>query len=171
MFPTLLLNKESHKSGIFFGQLKKSSYLCGMNINNLKHKTIRFFQRVGLKVLRASNQSNEPKHSEFESECLAICKNLIHKEKSKLLISPISGKRYIKSEDNQIFIIMDNGKITIVNHHYSYNIDLTYKAYDRLLKVFDNEVEIRRQVMEDEIRSNVKHSLSNIYKNISNDKV
>jgi hypothetical protein len=25
--------------------------------------------------------------------------------------------------------------------------------------------------MEDEIRSNVKHSLSNIYKNISNDKV
>jgi hypothetical protein len=157
--------------GFFFGQLKKSSYLCGMNTNNLKHKTIRFFQKVGLKILRASNQSNEPKHSEFEYECLAICKNLIHKEKSKLLISPISGKRYIKSEDNQIFVIMDNGKITIVNHHYSYNIDLTYKAYDRLLKTFDNQVEIRRQVMEDEIRSNVKHSLTNIYKNIANEKV
>jgi hypothetical protein len=66
---------------------------------------------------------------------------------------------------------MDNGKITIVNHHYSYNIDLTYKAYDRLLKTFDNQVEIRRQVMEDEIRSNVKHSLTNIYKNIANEKV
>lgn len=137
----------------------------------LKHKFIRFFQKVGIKIIRASNKTDEPKHTEFEFECISICKNLIHKEKSKLLISPISGKRYIKSEDNQIFIIIDNRKITIVNHNYSYNIELNTKAFDRLIRIFDNEVEIRRQIMENEIRSNVKHSLSNIYKNITNEKI
>jgi hypothetical protein len=137
----------------------------------LKHKLARFFQKIAIKLIRASNKNDEPKHSEYEFECLAICKNLILKEKTKLLISPISGKRYIKSDDSQIFIIIDNRQITIVNHNYSYTIELTYKSFDRLSKVFDNEVEIRRQIMEDEIRSNVKHSLTNIYQNIINDKI
>ena len=114
-------------------------------LNHIKHNFIRFFQKVGIKLIRASNKSDEPKHTEFEFECLSICKNLIHKEKSKLLISPISGKRYIKSDDSQIFIIIDNRKITIVNHNYSYNIDLNTKGFERLLKIFDNEVETRRQ--------------------------
>lgn len=137
----------------------------------LKHKLSRFFQKVAIKLIKASNKTDEPKHSEYEFECLAICKNLILKDKTKLLISPISGKRYIKSDDSQIFIIIDNRQITIVNHNYSYTIELTYNAFDRLSKAFDNEVEKRRQIMESEIRSNVKHSLTNIYNNIINEKV
>ena len=136
----------------------------------LKHKLIRFFQRTALKVFRASNLEKEPK-GEFENECLSICKNLINKENSKLLISPISGKRYIKNDEKQIFIIIETRQLTIVNHNYSYNINLLPKSFDRLIKLFDNEVEIRRQKMEDEIRSNVKHSLTNIYHNIVNEKI
>ena len=132
----------------------------------LKHKLARFFQKVAIKLIRASNKNDEPKHSEYEFECLAICKNLILKEKTKLLISPISGKRYITIVNHNF-----NRQITIVNHNYSYTIELTYKSFDRLSKVFDNEVEIRRQIMEDEIKSNVKHSLTNIYQNILNDKI
>jgi hypothetical protein len=107
----------------------------------------------------------------FNTESFAICKRLISKRETTLLISPISGKRYIKSDDNQLFIIIENYQLTIVNHQYSYNIDIQGKAYERIAQIFDAEVESRREGMEKEIRSNVKHSLSNIYNNLLNEKI
>ena len=61
--------------------------------------------------------------------------------------------------------------MTIVNHQYSYHIDIAGKSHERIAQVFDAEVERRREQMEAEIRSNVRHSLSNIYKNLLNEKV
>ena len=107
----------------------------------------------------------------FNVESFAICKRLISKRETTLLISPISGKRYIKSDDNQLFIIIEGHQLTIVNHQYSYNIDIAGKAYERISQIFDAEVEKRREKMEAEIRSNVKHSLSNIYKNLLSEEV
>jgi glutathionyl-hydroquinone reductase len=86
-------------------------------------------------------------------------------------MSPISGKRYIQSEDKQINVIIDGHLVTIVNHSYSYVIPMVGKAHDRLIRMFDMEVEARRNVMEAEIRSNIKHSLSNIYQNLINEQV
>ena len=133
------------------------------------HKAKRFFQLVALKSLKALNapQKSQEVHSEYEKECIAVCKALMHKEDSTLLMSPISGKRYIKSHDEQLFIIIDKHQVTIVNHQYSYTIDIWGKPLDRIIKNFDVEVERRREIMEIEIRSNVKHSLSNIYKTLS----
>jgi hypothetical protein len=137
----------------------------------VNHNFKRFFQKIALKVIRMMDQNNSYEHSEFEKESISICKNLIHKESSKLLISPISKKRYIKNDNKKIFIIIESRLLTIVNHNYSYNIDLHPKVYDLLTLIFDNEVEKRRQVMENEIKSNVKHSLSNIYNNIINENI
>jgi len=135
----------------------------------MKHKAKRFFQLIALKSMRALNasQKNSETHSEYEKECIAVCKALMHKEDSTLLMSPISGKRYIKSYDDQLFIIIDQHQVTIVNHQYSYTIDIWGKPLERIVKNFDVEVEKRRELMEIEIRSNVKHSLSNIYKSLS----
>lgn len=135
----------------------------------IKHKAKRFFQSVALKSLKAlnSSQKSQEVHSEYEKECIAVCKALMHKEDSTLLMSPISGKRYIKSHDEQLFIIIDQHQVTIVNHQYSYTIDIWGKPLERIIKNFDLEVERRREIMEMEIRSNVKHSLSNIYKTLS----
>jgi hypothetical protein len=86
-------------------------------------------------------------------------------------MSPISGKRYIKYDEGHIFIIIQNRQMTIVNHQYSYTIDIEGRPFERISKLFDNEIERRRQIMEDEIKSNVKHSLQNIFKNIVNEQI
>jgi hypothetical protein len=136
------------------------------------HKLNRFFQRTAIKATRMMNPGIEGRYNEdFNVEAFAICKRLISKRETTLLISPISGKRYIKSDDSQLFIIIESHQMTIVNHQYSYNIDIAGKAHERIAQVFDAEVERRREQMETEIRSNVKHSLSNIYKSLSNEKV
>ena len=136
------------------------------------HKLNRFFQRTAIKATRMMNPGIEGRYNDdFNVESFAICKRLISKRETTLLISPLSGKRYIKSDDNQLFIIIESHQMTIVNHQYSYNIDIAGKAHERIAQVFDAEVERRREQMETEIRSNVRHSLSNIYKNLLNEKV
>lgn len=144
-----------------------------MKISSLNqlHHIKRIFQRFAIKAIRSFNPLKNQKYSEYEREAISICNKLILKKDTTLLISPISGKRYIKSDDSQLFIIIDDHQITIVNHTYSYTITLTPRGYTRVSKIFDNNVELRRIQMEVEITSNVKHSLSNIYKNIVNEKI
>ena len=138
----------------------------------MMHKIKRFVQKVALKTLKVTQaKPNQHEKSEYEKECISVCKALIHKESSVLLLSPLSGKRYIKSHDEQLFIIIESSLITIVNHQYSYNINIWGKALDNIVRNFDIEVEKRREAMEMEIRSNVKHSLANIFKNLSNEKI
>ena len=138
----------------------------------MMHKAKRFVQKIALKTLKATQtRSNPEEKSEYEKECIAVCRALIHKEASVLLLSPISGKRYIKSQDEQLFIIIESNLITIVNHQYSYNISIWGKPLGTIIRMFDIEVEKRREAMEMEIRSNVKHSLANIFKNLSDEKI
>lgn len=136
-----------------------------------KHGIKRFVQKIALYFFRlGANKESEPTN-EYEKECFAICSRLVHDPENTLLMSPISGKRYIRGDNDQIFVIMEKGLITIVNHQYSYNINLWGKAYERIERLFDLEIEKRRTAMEEEIKSNVKHSLSNIYKALQHEKV
>ncbi len=142
-----------------------------MSIQSKLHKLKRFFQKSFIVVSRLGINESHKKHNEYEKECVTICRYLIMKRSTALLISPISNKRYVKSDDNNIFIIIEIHQMTIVNHSYSYTIDIFGKTFERLSKIFDQEVEKRRQEMETEIRSNVKHSLSNIYETLINHKI
>jgi hypothetical protein len=143
-----------------------------MKIKVMKHRFKRFTQRIAIKILRMADLSKyQAPKNEYEVETLAICKRLSARKTSTLLMSPISGKRYIRSKDNQIHVIIDGHLITIVNHSYSYVIPMEGKSHERLIRMFDMEVEARRNVMESEIRANIKHSLSNIYENLVNEQV
>ena len=136
------------------------------------HKFKRFTQRVGISLFRLIDPSKyQAPKNEYEVEALAICKRLASRESSTLLMSPISGKRYIRSKDNQIHVIIEGHLITIVNHSYSYVIPVEGKSHERLIRMFDMEVEGRRSVMEAEIRANIKHSLSNIYQKLINEQI
>ena len=136
------------------------------------HKFKRFTQKVAIELFRMTDPSKyEAPKNEYEIETLAICKRLASRKTSILLLSPISGKRYIRSKDNQIHVIIEGHLVTIVNHSYSYVIPMEGKSHDRLIRMFDMEVESRRNVMEAEIRANIKHSLSNIYQNLINEQV
>lgn len=141
--------------------------------NNFLHFLNRISQKVAIKAIRMSDPDKAVSsvRKEYESECISICRKLIPKEETVLLMSPISGKRYIKYDDGQIFIIIQHNQLTLVNHQYSYTIDIQGKPFERISKMFDNEIERRRQIMEDEIRSNVKHSLKTIYNNLHNEQI
>jgi hypothetical protein len=69
----------------------------------MKHKFIRLFQRVAIKTIRLMNPDiSNGANKDYDVESFAICKRLISKDETTLLISPLSGKRYIKSDDKSI---------------------------------------------------------------------
>jgi hypothetical protein len=133
-------------------------------MNTLLHKLKRFIQKSTIKAIRVSTPPQEK--SEYERDAINICKRLIAKPESLLLLTPISSKRYIKNDASGIIVILEGRSIKVINHVYSYVVFLEDKSWYQLTSLFDNEVESRREEFEKEITANIRHSLQTIYKNI-----
>ena len=109
-----------------------------------------------------------PPPKEEEIYALEICKKLIFNPSSKLTNAPISFKRFIKNDENNMFIVINERIITLINHVYSYNVFIeSTENYLKVCEMFDNEMEKRRQDLEDEIKNNIQHSLKEILKKVS----
>ena len=128
------------------------------------HTLRRLIQKWSISAIRLVQVPE--KKSEYERDAVNICKKLIKLSDSVLLLTPISGKRYITHETQQISIILSASSIQIINQTYSYTVFLGDKEWQKLIDFFNEEVEDRRKVLEDEITSNIKHSLQNILVNI-----
>jgi hypothetical protein len=86
-------------------------------------------------------------------------------------MSPVSGKRYIESKSKNLFVTIETTKLTITNHSYSYDVEIQGKAYSRIQRLFDAELNSRCIDYENNISSNIKHSLTTIYKSLTNEHV
>ena len=122
--------------------------------------------RVYLNLKEKFDPTPPPK--EEETFCVEICEKLIENTLSKLTIAPISNKRFIKNDEKDMFIVISNRQISIINHVYSYNVYIeSDQLYKKIVDGFDNVVEQKRQELEDEIKNNIKHSLRNILTKVS----
>jgi hypothetical protein len=126
------------------------------------HKLKRLLQKQYIKFYRSST----PKITTYEKDCVSICEKLIKKNETVLLLTPISNKRYIKNEEDQIFVILENYSVKIINHVYSYTVILGDKPWNSVVTLFDSEVESRRNKFEKEITSNIKYSIKKILEKI-----
>ncbi len=129
-------------------------------MKNLEHSFRRFIQKQTLQLFRYL--STEQEKSVYERDCIAVCKKFINQPDSVMLLTPISGKRYIRSEKNAIFIILDSHRVKIINHVYAYDVHMNDKSWNQIISLFDNEVEKRREVFEQQITANIKSSLQKI---------
>jgi hypothetical protein len=100
--------------------------------------------------------------TKYELDCLSICKKLIDKPDSQLLMTPLSNKRYIHNPSNSIFITIEGSSINVINHKYSYTVLVQEKSKEEIINYFNEVLEKQRLKMEEEITSNIKHSLRKI---------
>jgi hypothetical protein len=137
-------------------------------------KIFKFFKRLAIRrIAKARNQFDyeDPGLLGDVHICKAICRKLITSEGSKFLIAPLSSQRYIKHSELGIFIILDDKKISIINHEYYYsNILLSNRDWDKLTKMYDTKVERIRQELKNEMKSQIKYSLKAILDRVDNSK-
>ncbi len=137
--------------------------------NNLKTSLNRLSKRIYVKWVqwnRDSKTKEQKRISESEKICVSICRNLISNTNSKFLLAPVSGKRYIKNSDLELFVILDNMNISITNHIYHYDVTIEDRNWYRLINMYDSKVESIRLEYEKEIMSQIENSLSKIQEKV-----
>ena len=104
-----------------------------------------------------------PPISTEEQVCHDICVKLIANSDSQLTFAPVSFKRFIKLDQNDMFVVVENRTVNIINHVYSYSVYLENEGlYENIIHQFDQKLEEKKQMLEDEIRKNIQHSLTSI---------
>lgn len=134
-------------------------------MKSISHKFRRWLQSYVIFVIKSIDYGRE-KQSEYELDCLKICKKMILRSDSTLLLTPLSNKRYIKNDILGIFITIEGNLVKVINHKYSYVVPMSDRAIKEVTDVFNSTVEKQRKKMEDEISSNIKHSLRDISVNL-----
>jgi hypothetical protein len=109
-----------------------------------------------------------PQITDEERYAVNISKKLIKTANTHLYIAPLSNKKYIKNDDKHMFIVIETRNITLINHVYSYSVFIENdQLFDDLIGVFNETMEEKRLVLENEIKSNIQHSLKNILENLT----
>ena len=130
----------------------------------------RFIKRQYVKFqlnLRKTQFGDIEEEVEYRRTCLAICRNLIKRPDTQLLVTTISGKRYIRNEQLGMFVVLQERHINIVNHVYNYSVFLSLREWERLMYVYDHENERRRLDYEEKMKSQIDHSLHKILETLT----
>lgn len=134
----------------------------------LKYKIKRLYLKYYIKIKKIEFLNHQREESGYEKICAAICRETINHQDSKFSIAPISNKRYIVNKTLDIFIIIEDSRVEITNHVYHYDIFFTEKQVTKLVNHYDQKVEQIRLEYEEQIRSQIKNTLGEVYKNIKN---
>lgn len=136
----------------------------------MKNAIKRFFKRLYVKLVilnrKYSHEGSQP-ISQTQKMCMSITRKLIGHPNSKFDIAPKSRKRYVTNSEVDLFIILDNRGISITNHVYHYDVILNDRNWYKIIKMYDAKVEELTQKVEDQVMSQIEHSLDNILKKVN----
>lgn len=135
-------------------------------IKSIKHKLKRLLLKKYLwyKKNFVSTDMKDVLLAPNELKALSIATYVLKNSNSELSLCPITDKRYIKYND--YFIVITEDRIQLVNHVYAYDVNISGKKFYNLKKNFDTRLYKKFKAIEDEILSNVKHSLDTILSDI-----
>jgi hypothetical protein len=97
------------------------------------------------------------------NDCKFIFRNVLRHSNSIYEIAPLSEHRIIENKKLGIFIILDDKKITIINHvcYYS-NIPLTDREWKKMVSMYNYKVQQNRMERIEQMKSQVEYSLSKL---------
>jgi hypothetical protein len=132
-------------------------------IKYIKRKLKRRAVRKKLLELKIFYDIVDPGRLADINDCKFIFRNVLRHTNSVYEIAPLSEHRIIENKKLGIFIILDNKKITIINHvcYYS-NIPLTDRDWKKMYSMYDNKVQKNRMQRIEQMKSQVEHSLSKL---------
>ena len=146
------------------------SYLCLNKSKTMKKFFKKLCKRIYVKyTLWIHYRALAPKGRKTQNEtiCNAICRKMISHKDSKFMIAPLSDKRYIKNATLNLFVVFEDRQVSITNHVYHYDVRLCERDWYKLIRSYNEKTEDLRMGYENEIKSQIVHSLSKILDKIS----
>ena len=135
-----------------------------METQNIEFKTenilVRFGKKIWKKIDKDDILTTKEQHAfDIFKTCLYDENNVRYLNSGNSYKKYIVTKQYVLNKDISTFIVLEAGKITIVNHHYRYDIDIPQKTSNIMNRMFDEKVAEDRANMENEIYNNITDSL------------
>lgn len=126
---------------------------------NLKRRAVR------KKLLQIKNLYDivDPGKLADINDCMFIFRNTLKHPNSIYEIAPLSSHKIIENKKLGVFVILDNKKITIINHvcYYS-NIPMTDRDWNKMITMFNHRAQENRMKRIDQMKSQVEFSLSKL---------
>ena len=113
-------------------------------MKKLFHKLKRQYQKIYIRIVK-NLEYERSMQQRYEIDAQNVCLKLISKEQSHLLMTSITQKRFIKSDEFDVLVTIDNNIINIVNHQYSYTVFVTEKTRKTICNEFDKVIESQRK--------------------------
>lgn len=136
----------------------------------MKHKIKRVIQKIGIFLVKKLYRASRVKLTNTEVDASILFRKLLIDPNTELLISPLSGKYFLKNDERNLLVVLSCNNVSIINHIFGYDISIPSFLYENLRNIFNEEVECRSQKMEDEYRNNVRHNLQQVIKSLKNEK-
>jgi hypothetical protein len=136
----------------------------------MQQKIVGYIPRLLFKLYLSLKDKFDPRPpiTHEEQYSVDICNKLIDNPDSQLTLAPKSFKRFIKNDNLDMFVVIHNRTINLINHVYSYNVYIeSEELYIPLIDKFDFELESRRDELENQITNNIQHSLKSILEKIN----
>lgn len=132
-------------------------------INFFKRKIKRRVVKRKLLQLKNSIDIEDTGRLADVDDCKFIFRNVLKNKTSIYEIAPLSEHRIVENKKLGIFIILNDKKITIINHvcYYS-NIPLTDRDWKKMIKMYDSRVQDNRMKRIEQMKSQVEYSLSKL---------
>jgi hypothetical protein len=106
----------------------------------------------------------QPPVPEEVNTCINIVLKVLDYPDTELILAPISKKRFIVNKKKKMSITVADRSVCIINHVYSYTVYVeSDDHYAKVLKKFNEKSEAKTIQLENEITTNIKHSLLDIF--------
>ena len=112
----------------------------------------------------------KPILNEKQKAMIEVVKSIVSAQEAELLIATISGTRYVKLEE--IYLKIDSNSeegsfIELINGRFIHHVQFPGRTIDGdILKIFDEETEKRRKIMEKSIWDKTSRSMESVLKEI-----
>ena len=132
-------------------------------IKYIKRKLKRRAVKRQLLKLKGLYDYNDPGRLADINTCMFICRNAIKHINTTFELTPISNERLIENKKLGIFVVLDDKKITVINHvcYYS-NIPMSDRDWKKLTTMYDNKVQDIRKEKIRQMKSQVEYSLEKL---------
>jgi hypothetical protein len=132
-------------------------------IKFIKRKLKRRAVKRQLLKLKDVYDYNDPGMLADINVCMFICRNAIKHKNTTFELTPISNERVIENKKMGIFVILDDKKITVINHvcYYS-NIPMSDRDWKKLITMYDNKVQEIRKDKIRQMKAHVEYSLEKL---------
>lgn len=126
----------------------------------IKRKFKLFFGKIIRNLKSPQKAARKPKVMTYsESSAFTIFMRILKLPETKLYYDLVTQECYLKSEEYQLYIFLEERNLKIINSVFGYDVRISQDLEAFLTDRFSQEMAIRRRAFKNEALSKVDHSL------------